>query len=78
MTAGSKRRITIEIDEELAKAAEAVGVSIAGAVERELRRSLTLAGPGDDWAADNAEWLEAHRRYIEDNGTFGERMRGFR
>ncbi len=75
-----KAELRLEIDAVLLKQARAADVQMTIVVERALRAAL-----GDDaaeerarrWAEENAAAIDAHNRFIEDFGTFGEEWRAW-
>lgn len=81
-----KTELKIEIDSDLLAEAEAAGMSVAVAAERQLRRALAeierFKGLSDEekarkWAEENAEAITAQRERIADCGIFGEDLRSW-
>lgn len=81
MNVQPKRTVTIEVDEEVARRIEAEGLSVAAEAERLLRRRVlppAASGEAERWAEENRAWIEDYTRYIDEHGSFSERMRRFR
>lgn len=80
MTVAAKRTITIEVSEAVARQVEAGGETVPEFLERQLRRfdPVARSEASRRWAEENRDWLASYSRYVDEEGTFAERMRDFR
>jgi len=81
-----RTELKIEIDSDLLAEAEAAGMSVAVAAERQLRRALSeierFKGLSDEqkaqkWAEENAEAIKVQSERLKDCGIFGEDLRSW-
>jgi antitoxin CcdA len=73
-----KVELRLEIDEALADQARAEEIQLSLFLERALRQALGPKAAEERaklWAAENADAIAAHNRYIEEYGVFGEEWR---
>lgn len=74
---GTKRRATnVTLPEALVAEARQLNVSVSRACEAGLAIAVKSAAD-QQWKIENAEWIEAHRRWVETNGLPLERYRLF-
>ena len=71
----------VGIDPELLAQAQRLGISIAGFSETRLRLHLQKVDPAgaEDrarrWAAENAEAIDEHNRFVEEHGLLSDHLR---
>jgi antitoxin CcdA len=75
-----KEELKLEIDADLLAQARAAEVQLSLVMERALKIAL---GPeaaqerADKWAAESADAIASHNRFVRDHGAFGEDLRGW-
>ena len=73
----SRRRVTnVTLSEHLVEEARALDVNISKACEAGLAEAVRIAARGQ-WKAQNADWVQAHRRWVDSNELPLERYRLF-
>jgi len=71
----------IGIDPELLAQAQRLGISITGLSETQLRLHLQKVDPAgaedraQRWAAENAEAIKEHNRFVEEHGLLSDHLR---
>jgi len=78
-----KAELKIEIDAQLLEDAREAGLDFQGLTEAAVRTALRNTPKGQaqandrarQWAEENAEAIEAHKKRIEQYGVFGEDFR---
>ena len=73
---GSKRAVNLSIDTEILRAAKEQGLNLSQILEDELRKR-TKEAREEKWRAENREAIEAHNRFIQEHGIFGEEFRNW-
>ena len=73
---GRKRAVNVTVDEEVLSTAKQLGLNLSQVLEDELRRRVTEEKTRR-WEEENRETLEAHNRFIEKYGIFGEEFRNW-
>ncbi len=75
-----KTELKLEIDTALLEQARAANLQVGVLMERVIRAEL---GPqaaeqrARAWAAENAESIASHNRFVEENGAFGAEWRSW-
>ena len=64
-----RRVITIEIAEEYAQEAEALGLDVTLASREGLALMVYRKRKGDEWKAEHREATDAYNRWFEDKGS---------
>ena len=75
-----KTELKLEIDSALLEQARAADIHMTIVLERALKAELGEAAAAERarrWAADSAEAIAAHNRFIEQYGAFGEDWRNW-
>jgi len=73
--------LDINIDPELLAQARRLGISVAGLSEVQLRLHLQKIDPAGAeerarrWAAENAEAIKEHNRFVEEHGLLSDHLR---
>ena len=73
--------LDLGIDPELLAQAQRLGISIAGLSETQLRLHLQKVDPAGAeerarrWAAENAEAIKEHNRFVEEHGLLSDHLR---
>ena len=76
-----KVELDIGIDPELLAQAKRLGIAVGGMSETQLRLLLQKVDPAGveerarRWAADNAEAIAEHNRFIEEHGLLSDHLR---
>lgn len=68
-----KIELRVQVEEHLLEQAAAADIPIESAAECALRAKLSPAASEEKarrWAAENAEFIEAHNRFVEEFGAF--------
>ncbi len=73
---GSKRAVNLSIDAEILAAAKEQGINLSQVLEQELRKRTKEAREAK-WREENREAIEAHNRFVEEHGIFGEEFRNW-
>ena len=73
---GTKQRVNVLLDTEAVAAARRLGLNISQTASRALVAEVALE-ERRRWKADNAEWIEAHRKWVDENELPLERYRLF-
>ncbi len=71
-----KRAANVSIDAEILDAAKAMGINLSQTLEDELRKRVRQAKI-DRWSEEHKEAIEAHNRFIEENGIWSEKYRSW-
>ena len=74
----NKKSASVIISEELLLKAEAAGIDLSEAVEDALQDRLAGIARRDAWLEENREGIESYRRYVEEHGTMGDRLKHLR
>lgn len=74
----NRKAASVEISEELLLRAEAAGIDLSEAVEEALQDRLAALARRDAWLEENREGIESYRRYVEEHGTMGDRLKHLR
>ena len=73
---GRKRAVNVTVDEHILAEAKELGLNLSQFLEDELRRRVTEEKTRR-WEEQNRDALEAHNRFIEKYGIFGEEFRNW-
>jgi len=73
---GTKKAVNVSIQSELLDAARAEGINLSATLEAALADQLRIRRR-DRWRTENEAAIEAYNRDIDENGSFGDRARGF-
>jgi antitoxin CcdA len=65
--AGKRKAVNLSIDAEVLAAARAAGINMSRVTERALRLA-TKHELEARWREENRDWIEAHNRWLEENG----------
>ena len=71
-----KRPVNVTIDEAVLADAKRLGMNLSQVLEDELRKRVTEEKTRR-WQEENREAIEAHNRFIEKHGIFGEEFRNW-
>lgn len=71
-----KRAVNLSIDVELLDAAKAAGTNLSAVLETSLGEQLR-ARQLEEWRAQNRPAIDAHNRFIEENGLLSDAWRKF-
>lgn len=74
--AARKRPVNVTVAEDLIADAKRLGINISQVLEDELRKRVTDEKTRR-WQEENREAIEAHNRFIEKHGIFGEEFRNW-
>jgi antitoxin CcdA len=75
-----KTELKLEIDSLLLEQAQAADIQMTIILERELKKALgekAALERAQRWAEESAPSIEAHNRFVEENGAFGEEWRSW-
>lgn len=73
----SRRRPTnVTLPQEMVEGARELGVNISKACQAGLQAAVTAAQK-ERWKAENADWIKAHQRWVEQNQLPLEHLRLF-
>ncbi|VVS96134.1 Antitoxin CcdA [Sphingomonas sp. EC-HK361] len=67
MSSGKRKPVNVSLDTGIVQAARAVGINLSQVSEAALREA-TRAAQTQRWKEENRERIEAHNRWIEENG----------
>ena len=73
---GRKRAVNVTVDEDVLAEAKQLGLNLSQVMEEELRKRVTEERTRR-WQEENREAIEAHNRFIEKHGIFGEEFRNW-
>jgi antitoxin CcdA len=73
---GRKRAVNVTVDEDVLAEAKQLGMNLSQVLEEELRKRVTEEKTRR-WQEENREAIEAHNRFIEKHGIFGEEFRNW-
>jgi len=73
---GAKKSVNVSIQSELLDAARAEDINLSATLESALTDQLRIRRR-DKWRTENAAAIEAYNCDVDDNGSFGDRTRGF-
>ena len=73
---GRKRAVNVTVAEDVLADAKRLGMNISQVLEDELRKRVTEEKTRR-WQEENREAIEAHNRFIEKHGIFGEEFRNW-
>jgi len=73
---GKKRAVNVSIQTELLDAARAEDINLSATLEAALADQLRIRRR-DRWRAENEAAIEAYNRDVDENGSFGDKMRSF-
>ena len=73
---GRKRAVNVTVDEEVLASAKQLSLNLSQILEDELRRRVTEEKTRR-WEEQNRDALEAHNRFIDKYGIFGEEFRNW-
>lgn len=76
MVSGKRRPVNVTIDTGIVEAARALGLNLSRISEAALHEATRQARDAA-WKRDNAEWIAAHRRWVDANELPLERYRLF-
>ena len=71
-----KRAVNVTVDEQVLAEAKQLGLNLSQVLEDELRKRVTEEKTRR-WQEENREAIEAHNRFIEKYGIFGEEFRSW-
>jgi antitoxin CcdA len=71
-----KRPTNLTVNEDLLRQARALGINLSQAFEQKLEE-LVRAAKAERWIEENREAIEAHNRWVRENGVFGDKYRLF-
>ena len=71
-----RRATNVTLPEAMIAEARSLGINISKAAERGLREAVEAAA-SDRWKRDHADWIRAHRQWVEGNELPLERYRLF-
>jgi antitoxin CcdA len=74
--AGRKRAVNVTVAEDVLADAKRLGMNISQVLEDELRKRVAEEKTRR-WQEENRETIEAHNRFIEKHGIFGEEFRNW-
>jgi antitoxin CcdA len=73
---GRKRAVNVTVDENVLAEAKQLGLNLSRVMEEELRKRVTEERTRR-WQEEHREAIEAHNRFIEKYGIFGEEFRNW-
>jgi len=73
---GRKRAVNVTVAEDVLADAKRLGMNISQVLEDELRKRVTEEKTRR-WQEENREAIDAHNRFIEKHGIFGEEFRNW-
>ena len=73
---GRRKPVNVTIDTGIVEAARSLGLNLSRISEAALREA-TRQARDEAWKKDNAEWISAHRQWVESNELPLERYRLF-
>jgi len=73
---GAKRAVNVSIQAELLEAARAADINLSATLEVALADQLRMRRR-DRWLTENKAAIEAYNSDVDDNGSFGDNVRGF-
>ncbi len=73
---GAKRAVNVSIQAELLEAARAADINLSATLEVALADQLRIRRR-DRWLTENKAAIEAYNSDVDDNGSFGDDVRGF-
>ncbi len=76
MSMGAKRAVNVSIQAELLEAARAAEINLSATLEVALADQLRIRRR-DRWLTENKAAIEAYNSDVDDNGSFGDNVRGF-
>ena len=73
---GAKKAVNVSIHSELLDAARAEDINLSATLEAALTEQLRLRRR-HRWRTENKAAIEAYNRDVDENGSFGDRVRNF-
>ena len=73
---GRKRAVNLTVDENVLAEAKRLGMNLSQVLGDELRKRVQEEKTRR-WQEENREAIEAHNRFIEEHGIFGEEFRSW-
>ena len=71
-----KRAANLSVNSDLLEKARAIGINLSAALEEALAERLAQRRR-EEWIEENRTAIESYNRRIENEGSFGDRMRRF-
>jgi antitoxin CcdA len=72
----AKKPVNVSIPVELLDAARAEDINLSATLETALAEQLRIRRRAR-WLAENSEGISAYNREIDEDGSFGDKVRGF-
>lgn len=76
MSSGKRKSLNISVDTGVVAAARDAGINLSQVSEAALRTAAKAALDAR-WQEENRAWIDAHRRWVEENGLPLEKYRMF-
>ena len=73
---GAKKAVNVSIPAELLDSARAKGINLSATLEAALADQLRIRRR-DRWRTDNEAAIDAYNSDVDENGSFGDHLRGF-
>ncbi len=73
---GAKKAVNVSIPAELLDSARAEGINLSATLEAALADQLRIRRR-DRWRTDNEAAIDAYNSDVDENGSFGDHLRGF-
>jgi antitoxin CcdA len=73
---GTKKAVNVSIPAELLDSARAEGINLSATLEAALADQLRIRRR-DRWRTDNEAAIDAYNSDVDENGSFGDHLRGF-